>query len=79
MQIRMPVAPSIEVSSSGLEIAAFAAALVCAVPAFKNILTARNGSRAANILLNAWLMVLFLLSSAAMAASTYNPFIYFRF
>lgn len=62
-----------------VEIAAFAAALVCAVPAFKNILTARNGSRAANILLNAWLMVLFLLSSAAVAASTYNPFIYFRF
>ena len=62
-----------------VKIAAFAAALVCAVPAFKNILTARNGSRAANILLNAWLIVLFLLSSAAVAASTYNPFIYFRF
>ena len=58
---------------------AFVAGIVCALPVFKGILSIEYRRKFLRGAVNVWLMVLFLLSSAAMAASTYNPFIYFRF
>lgn len=62
-----------------IEIMAFVAGIVCALPVFKGILSIEYRRKFLRGAVNVWLMVLFLLSSAAMAASTYNPFIYFRF
>ena len=58
------------------EILAFIAAILCAMPLFKNVLDARGWR---NWLVNVWLIIMFVLSWAMIAASTYNPFIYFRF
>lgn len=62
-----------------IEIIAFVAALLCSVPLFSNILHIPQERKWLNGLVNAWLLFLFILSTAAIAASTYNPFIYFRF
>lgn len=60
-----------------VEIVTLLAGILCAMPIFKNMIYVEN--KAAKLAVNVWLMVLFILSSAAIAASTYNPFIYFRF
>ena len=51
--------------------------ILCAMPIFRNMVYIEN--KAAKLAVNVWLLVLFILSAAAIAASTYNPFIYFRF
>lgn len=61
-----------------IEIIAFIVAVLCAMPIFKNIaLPVMNKYK--NIAINSWLLCLFIMSASAIAASTYNPFIYFRF
>ena len=60
-----------------IELVTFAAAILCCVPIFKNILEIKN--KFAKSFINIWLILLFVLSSAYIAAGTYNPFIYFRF
>ena len=60
-----------------IEIITFIAAILCSVPLFKNILEIKN--KVAVGFINFWLLVLFILSTASIAAGTYNPFIYFRF
>ena len=60
-----------------VEIVTLLAGILCAMPIFKNMIYVEN--KAAKLAVNVWLTVLFILSSAAIAASTYNPFIYFRF
>lgn len=60
------------------EIIAFAAAIICAMPIFTRILETPK-SKILHTVLNVWLMGLFFLSAVQIAASTYNPFIYFRF
>ena len=62
-----------------VEIIAFIVAFLCAVPLFKNLLNIPYKYKVWRSIVNIWLMLLFLLSSMAIAASTYNPFIYFRF
>lgn len=62
-----------------IEIMAFVAAIVCAIPVFSNILNIKYEHKILRTMVNIWLMILFILSSATIAASTYNPFIYFRF
>lgn len=62
-----------------LEIITFIVAILCAMPIFKNILNIRYRHKTARALVNIWLMILFVVSASAIAASTYNPFIYFRF
>jgi len=62
-----------------IEILAFIVAFLCAMPIFQNILTTKYKTKFRYAMVNAWIMILFLLSSAWIAASTYNPFIYFRF
>ena len=63
------------------EIIIMVIALVCAFPLFRNITAVPAGRFAPvkKILLNAWLLVLFVLSTASIADATFNPFIYFRF
>ncbi len=61
------------------EVIMFVAALVCSIPVFKNILNVSKENKLLYGLINLWLLFLFLLSSATIASSTYNPFIYFRF
>lgn len=60
-----------------LEIIIFIAALICAIPTFSKILKVKNTT--GRIVLNTWLLILFMLSTISIASSTYNPFIYFRF
>ena len=60
-----------------LELIVLTVAIVCALPIFKNMLKVKSSW--ANLAINIWLLILFLLSTAALASSTYNPFIYFRF
>ena len=63
----------------GVEVLAFIASTLCAMPIFQNILTTKYKTKFTYAMVNVWIMILFLLSSAWIAASTYNPFIYFRF
>lgn len=60
-----------------IEIITFIAAILCAVPLFKNMLELK--SNWGKIGINIWLLILFFLSTVMIASSTYNPFIYFRF
>jgi len=55
------------------------AAIVCSLPVFKNIIEKTNKRPVILWFFNAWLYVLLILSTAVIASSTYNPFIYFRF
>jgi alginate O-acetyltransferase complex protein AlgI len=60
-----------------LEILIFIVAILCSIPLFKGMLEVKP--KWAKALVNIWLIILFILSTAAIAANTYNPFIYFRF
>ncbi len=60
-----------------IEIITFIAAVLCSIPIFKNMIYLQN--KKAKIFVNIWLLLLFYFSVTAIAASTYNPFIYFRF
>ncbi len=62
-----------------IEILAFVIAVLCSMPIFRNILNIRFKYKVLRAAVNIWLTGLFILSAAAIAASTYNPFIYFRF
>lgn len=59
------------------EIIMFTAAVICSTPLFKNIIDGKTVYK--NICVNIWLLLLFVLSTSAIAMNTYNPFIYFRF
>lgn len=62
------------------EILMFMVGILCAMPIFKNmILPDDNRKPAYKLACNTYLIGLFVISTAAIAASTYNPFIYFRF
>ena len=52
---------------------------LCAVPIFGKILQIDFSRKVLRTVVNVWLMLLFVISASAIAASTYNPFIYFRF
>ena len=62
-----------------IEILAFAAAILCSMPIFNKMLEVKYEQSWLYICINIWLMILFILSVSTIAASTYNPFIYFRF
>ena len=59
------------------EIIIFIIAILCSTPVFKNILEYKNPL--IKLTVNVYLLLIFVLSVSAIAASTYNPFIYFRF
>lgn len=62
-----------------IEIIAFAMAILCAMPIFRGMLEVKYERKVLRAIINIWLIVLFGLSASSIAASTYNPFIYFRF
>ena len=62
-----------------IEIIAFIAAILCAVPLFNKMLEVKYEHKWLRAGIDIWLMILFIVSASAIAASTYNPFIYFRF
>lgn len=62
-----------------VEILTFIIAVICAMPVFSKILEIKQERKILRSIVNIWLIILFILSTAAIAASTYNPFIYFRF
>ena len=61
------------------EIIAFVAAVICSMPIFNKLPEIEFRHKIQRTLVDIWLIVLFILSVSVMAASTYNPFIYFRF
>lgn len=65
------------VGVGSFEIIIFVVAILCCYPLFSNVLSVKNKKLKA--LINIWLIILFIVSSAAIASETYNPFIYFRF
>ena len=66
---------------SNVEILVMGIAFLCSVPLFRNILQVPEGrfQLVRKLILNGWLLALFLLSVASIADATFNPFIYFRF
>ena len=62
-----------------IEIITFVVAILCAMPIFRGILEVKYERKVLRTIINIWLIVLFVLSASSIAASTYNPFIYFRF
>ena len=60
-----------------MEIAMFIIAIFMSMPFCRNLIYSEN--KVLRPIMNIWLLVLFVLSSASIAASNYNPFIYFRF
>ena len=62
-----------------VEILAFIAAVLCSMPIFGKMLQIKYERKILRTIVNVWLIFLFLLSTICIAASTYNPFIYFRF
>lgn len=60
-----------------IEIITFAAAIICSVPIFRNMIYVQN--KFLKSLVNFWLLIMFVLSTMSIASGTYNPFIYFRF
>lgn len=62
-----------------IEIITLFVAILCAMPIFSKILEIKKEQKLLKIFINIWLLFLFVLSTAAVASSTYNPFIYFRF
>ena len=59
------------------EVIIFVAAILCSVPLFSKMLDVKD--KVGRTFINIWLLILFILSAATIASSTYNPFIYFRF
>jgi len=57
----------------------FFVAILCCMPIFKHMLDWGKKWKMLSIGVDIWLFALLLLSCAQLAASTYNPFIYFRF
>ena len=62
-----------------MEIAAFMVGIACALPVFNKLLEIKYEHKILRGMINTWLIILFIMSTASIAASTYNPFIYFRF
>ncbi len=53
--------------------------VLCCIPIFKNMLTWGNKYWICGVLIDIWLFFLLFASCLQLAASSYNPFIYFRF
>ncbi len=62
-----------------LEVITLVVGIIGAAPVFSRMIETQDRSHIRIALVNTWLLVLFVLSASFMEASTYNPFIYFRF
>lgn len=54
-------------------------ALLVSTPLFSSMLNDKYTSAKTHIMINLWILTLFILSAISVVGSTYNPFIYFRF
>jgi len=54
-------------------------AVICSMPIFRKIIGFNTSGKIYLVFINCWLMFLFVFAATSVAASTYNPFIYFRF
>ena len=70
---------NLEYYMNGVQVLALSMAVVLCMPIFSKILKIDYKHKCLRFIVNAWLMFLFVLSASSIAASTYNPFIYFRF
>ena len=61
------------------QIIIFIIAVICCAPVCKKMLDIPPERKFIKFAINTWLLILFIWSTAAIASSTYNPFIYFRF
>ena len=68
---------SIKYYIDSIDIIVLITAILISTPIFKNIIYLEN--KIGKTLVNAWLLVLFILSASSIAANSFNPFIYFRF
>ena len=66
---------------SNVQLFVLVIAAVCSMPIFRNLPEKRTGKygEVTACFCNIWLLAVFVLSSVAIANSTFNPFIYFRF
>lgn len=64
---------------NNVEIIIIIIAILCAASLFKNMLKWGNNNKFIRIIVDIWLFILLILSIMQIAASTYQPFIYFRF
>ncbi len=62
-----------------IEIIVLIVGILCSMPLFNRMIDDTGKSQWRIGFVNLWLMALLVLSAASIAASTYNPFIYFRF
>ncbi len=62
-----------------IEMITFSIAILCSMPVFSKILALSDKHTLVKCFVNTWLLILFIVSTAMIASSTYNPFIYFRF
>ncbi len=62
-----------------IEYASNVVGILCSMSIFNKILEIKYEQKVMRSLVNIRLTMMFLFSSATIAASTYNPFIYFRF
>ena len=76
-----PIRPAFQTAYylDNLEIIMLGIGVACSMPLFRNVLEIGQEFKIRRGLVNVALLLLMVLSSAAIAASTYNPFIYFRF
>ena len=77
--LELSVSPAYTLSYyvGNIETVVFSVAFLCAAPVFGNMINITGMWK--KMFVNVWLFLLFVLSVSAIAASTYNPFIYFRF
>ncbi|MCD7879648.1 MAG: MBOAT family protein [Candidatus Gastranaerophilales bacterium] len=61
------------------EIIILAVAVLCSTPIFSKMLQKSEENKILKTIVNLWLIFLLISSTAFIASSTYNPFIYFRF
>ena len=62
-----------------VEIIILIVAILCAASVFKNMLNWGKENKTIGMFVDIWIFILLVLSCMQIAASTYNPFIYFRF
>lgn len=62
-----------------LEVITLIVDIIGVTPIFSRMIETRERSHVRIALVNAWLLILFVLSAPFMEAPTYNPFVYFRF
>lgn len=73
------IAYSLPYYLDNIEIITLIVAIACSTPIFSKMIQNSENSKISKAAVNLWLLILLIFSTILIAASTYNPFIYFRF